>query len=99
LTQTQLAALAGVGIRFVRELERGKVSYRLGLALTVLQILGLSFSAQDQDNAFGLLGVVGGECAGALSLLPQGSEPPDCARAGTQQPLADARLSEILALL
>ncbi len=42
LTQEQLAALSGVGIRFVRELEHGKESCRIGLALTVMQTLGLS---------------------------------------------------------
>lgn len=50
LTQAQLAALAGVGIRFVRELERGKASCRLGLALTVLQTLGLSLSVQGRGD-------------------------------------------------
>lgn len=44
LTQEQLAAIAGVGVRFVRELEAGKESCRLGLALGVLQTLGLSVS-------------------------------------------------------
>lgn len=44
LTQEQLAGIAGVGVRFVRELESGKESCRLGLALTVLQTLGLTVS-------------------------------------------------------
>ncbi|MCO4316828.1 helix-turn-helix domain-containing protein [Phyllobacterium sp. 21LDTY02-6] len=44
LTQEQLAALAGVGVRFVRELESGKDSCRIGLAFMVLQTLGLSVS-------------------------------------------------------
>jgi y4mF family transcriptional regulator len=44
LTQEQLAAVAGVGVRFVRELESGKESCRLGLALAVLQTLGLTVS-------------------------------------------------------
>ncbi|MDP2119528.1 MAG: helix-turn-helix domain-containing protein [Hoeflea sp.] len=44
LTQEQLAAVAGVGVRFVRELEAGKESCRLGLALGVLQTLGLTVS-------------------------------------------------------
>ena len=44
LTQEQLAGVAGVGIRFVRELESGKASCRVGLALTVLQTLGLIVS-------------------------------------------------------
>jgi len=42
LTQEELAALAGVGVRFVRELEQGKESCRIGLALQVLRSLGLS---------------------------------------------------------
>ena len=41
LTQQELAGLAGVGIRFLRELESGKDSCRLGLTLLVLQTLGL----------------------------------------------------------
>lgn len=41
LTQEQLAALSGVGIRFVRELELGKDSCRIGLTLTVMKTLGL----------------------------------------------------------
>ncbi|MDP3524057.1 MAG: helix-turn-helix domain-containing protein [Hoeflea sp.] len=44
LTQEQLAAVAGVGVRFVRELEAGKESCRLGLALGVLQTLGFTVS-------------------------------------------------------
>jgi y4mF family transcriptional regulator len=41
LTQEELAALSGVGVRFVRELELGKDSCRVGLALTVMKTLGL----------------------------------------------------------
>lgn len=44
LTQEQLAGVAGVGVRFVRELESGKESCRVGLTLTVLQTLGLTVS-------------------------------------------------------
>lgn len=44
LTQEQLAGLAGVGIRFVRELEAGKESCQLGRALLVAQTLGLVVS-------------------------------------------------------
>lgn len=52
LTQEQLAALAGVGTRFVRELENGKESCRIGLAFTVMQTLGLSVtvSARGSDE-------------------------------------------------
>ncbi len=44
LTQEELAALAGVGVRFVRELERGKESCRIGLSIRVMQTLGLSLA-------------------------------------------------------
>lgn len=41
LTQADLAASAGVGIRFIQDLERGKESCQLGKTLTVLSMLGL----------------------------------------------------------
>ncbi len=41
LTQEQLAAISGVGTRFVRELEQGKETCQIGKAFTVLQMLGL----------------------------------------------------------
>ncbi|MER2519713.1 MAG: helix-turn-helix domain-containing protein [Bdellovibrionales bacterium] len=42
LTQEQLAAQSGVGIRFLRELESGKPSCQVGKALQVLTMLGLN---------------------------------------------------------
>lgn len=50
LTQEQLAALSGVGIRFVRELEHGKESCRIGLALTVMHTLGLSVNVTERSS-------------------------------------------------
>jgi y4mF family transcriptional regulator len=44
LTQRQLADLAGVGERFISELERGKPTVELGRALHVLQVCGLEIS-------------------------------------------------------
>ncbi len=41
LSQADLAGLCGVGTRFVSELERGKPTARLGLALLVARNLGL----------------------------------------------------------
>jgi len=41
LRQPELAAAAGVGLRFLVELERGKPTAQLGLTLKVLQALGL----------------------------------------------------------
>lgn len=39
--QARAAGLAGVGVRFLSELENGKPTAELGLALQVLQRLGL----------------------------------------------------------
>lgn len=44
LTQEQLAATAGVGIRFIRELEQGKESCHIGKVLLVLSMLGLDIA-------------------------------------------------------
>jgi len=41
LTQEDLAAAAGVGIRFIRELEQGKPTC-IGKALLILTMLGLN---------------------------------------------------------
>ena len=41
LTQEQLAATAGVGVRFIRELEQGKASCHIGKVFTVLSMLGI----------------------------------------------------------
>jgi y4mF family transcriptional regulator len=49
LTQEQLAALSGVGIRFVRELELGKESCRLGLTLAVMKTLGLRVNVSSRS--------------------------------------------------
>lgn len=40
LTQPELAEKAGVGLRFVRELEQGKQSLRLDKVNKVLQLFG-----------------------------------------------------------
>ena len=40
LRQDQLAGAAGVGVRFLSELERGKETARVGKALVVLDALG-----------------------------------------------------------
>ena len=60
LTQGQLAMIAGVGPRFIVELEDGKETAQLGRALTVLKALG------------GNLALDGGgdESGGALEDLP-----------------------------
>lgn len=41
LTQEQLAAASGVGIRFIRELEQGKESCQIEKVLRIIRMLGL----------------------------------------------------------
>lgn len=45
-SQADLAALCGVGVRFLSELESGKPTAELGKVLTVIQSLGLELSLQ-----------------------------------------------------
>jgi len=51
LTQAELAAASGIGVRFVRELEKGKPSCQLEKALRVAQMLGIKFEALLPPNA------------------------------------------------
>lgn len=41
---------AGVGVRFLSELERGKETARLGEMLRVIDTLGLELSVEDPDG-------------------------------------------------
>lgn len=41
LTLKDAAGMAGVGIRFLSELERGKPTLQIGMAIHVLQLFGL----------------------------------------------------------
>ncbi len=45
LTQPELAEKAGVGLRFIRELEQGKESLRLDKVNQVLQLFGCEVGA------------------------------------------------------
>lgn len=45
-TQSEFAALCGVGVRFISELENGKSTAELGKVLAVIQCLGLKLSLQ-----------------------------------------------------
>lgn len=40
LTQSELALVSGVGVRFIVDLEAGKPTVRLGLVLQVIEALG-----------------------------------------------------------
>lgn len=41
ITQTELADKAGVGLRFIREMEQGKTSLRMDKVNQVLQLFGM----------------------------------------------------------
>ncbi len=45
VTQKDLAAASGTGIRFIRELEKGKPTCELGKVLLVLSMLGIHLEA------------------------------------------------------
>ena len=53
LRQDQLAGAAGVGVRFVVELEAGKVTAQLGKALAVLAALGCTLRIEPPAGAGG----------------------------------------------
>jgi len=50
LRQEQLAAAAGVGLRFLIELEHGKPTARLGKAIDVLKALGLDLTVTSRPS-------------------------------------------------
>jgi y4mF family transcriptional regulator len=49
LTQEQLAAVCGVGLRFLRELESGKESCYIGKVFHVLSMLGLEIKIGERS--------------------------------------------------
>ena len=51
LRQAELAAAAGVGVRFVIELEAGKPTIQLGKTLAVLNALGLDCDLVPRSRA------------------------------------------------
>ena len=49
LTQEQLAATTGVGVRFIRELEQGKKSCHIDKVFAVLSMLGIDIQVNGQS--------------------------------------------------
>ena len=60
LTQADLADLAGVGLAFLYDLERGKPTVRLDKTLAVLRALGLALLVGEGDGA---TAIVAGDAA------------------------------------
>lgn len=52
LTQPELAEKAGVGLRFLREMEQGKESLRLDKVNQVLKLFGYEVGAVKSENNF-----------------------------------------------
>lgn len=50
LTQEQLSATCGVGIRFLRELEYGKETCHIGKVLQVITMLGIEIFAKKRGE-------------------------------------------------
>lgn len=50
LTQQELAEKAGVGLRFVRELEQGKTTLRIDKVNQVLRLFGHELSSTEMDR-------------------------------------------------
>lgn len=48
-TQPEFAALCGVGVRFISELENGKSTMEVGKVLKVLKCLGLQVTLQPRS--------------------------------------------------
>ena len=51
ITQAELAISAGVGLRFVRELEQGKQTLRVDKVNQVLKVFGAELDAVQQNRA------------------------------------------------
>lgn len=50
LTQTELALKAGVGLRFVRDLEQGKTTLRMDKVNDVLRLFGEELGVEKMDR-------------------------------------------------
>ncbi|MCA9059880.1 MAG: helix-turn-helix transcriptional regulator [Planctomycetaceae bacterium] len=51
LTLKEAAAMSGVGVRFLSELERGKPTLQLGLVIHVLQLFGLELHVEQRGTS------------------------------------------------
>lgn len=47
LTQTELAGLCNVGLRFIVDLEKAKETCQIGKVLKVLNVLGINLSIEE----------------------------------------------------
>jgi len=50
MTQPQLAAISGVGVRFISDLENGKPTMQIGKILDILHILGMDVNVSERGD-------------------------------------------------
>ena len=50
MTQSDLAALAGTGVRYIVDLEKGKPTARIGPALKLIEWLGLEITIREKRS-------------------------------------------------
>ena len=50
MTQSDLAALAGTGVRYIVDLENGKPTARIGPALKLIEWLGLEITIREKRS-------------------------------------------------
>ena len=48
LTQTELAGLCNVGLRFIVDIEKAKETCQIGKVLKVLDVLGININVEEQ---------------------------------------------------
>lgn len=72
LRQDQLAGAAGVGIRFLSELERGKPTVRLAKVIAVLDALGCTLRVEMPGGGAASADAASGEEAGQRLAAPTG---------------------------
>ncbi len=53
VTQKDLAMVAGTGLRFISELERGKPTSRISGVFKVIQALNITLTATERDETHG----------------------------------------------
>ncbi len=73
LRQDQLAGAAGVGVRFLSELERGKTTVRLEKVITVLDALGCTLRVEMPRVEAESAAAASSEEAGHRSVAPTGA--------------------------
>jgi len=51
ITQPQLAAMSGTGVRFISDLENGKPTMQIGKILEIIHVLGLDVYISERGSS------------------------------------------------